>query len=126
MDIHLSGADIREIERRGGEITAEAVRDVICRWHSLLNAGARELAWEFSEEEARALVDILARQTRADRLSHKDLWGMGMDRLARIVGMHSKGLGERCLKLDELAGMALKERVGALVSFAPGGGGWLR
>ncbi len=125
IGIFLTDGQVRAIRRRGHGATASEIRRTVCRWQGMLAAGEKELAAEFSDDELSKIVGAVAGAARADRLNHEELWGMGAQRIARIVEFFDgdRDIAGRCLELSELAAMAIKERAGEVVPLPTGKGG---
>lgn len=123
INIHLSEDMAEQLRKRGHRLTGNAMAQTIIKWQGFLNNGERELTEALTVEEIDAAEHAIAIQIKADALTHKEFWGMSAERLAAIVAMRDKKLGERMVRLGELAAIALKERVEAVVVFPPGTGG---
>lgn len=123
ISIHLNEEMVEAMRSRGQKATACAITETICRWHSMMMAGEKELAASFTAQEIDEAVCMIATQAKLDRLTHKELWGLSAERLAAIVGIQAESLGERMVRLGELAAAALKERVGGVIVLPPGTGG---
>lgn len=123
LNIHISDDMLEKMQKRGHRTSGSAIKATVIKWQGMINNGERELALAFTPDEIELAVRMIARQAKADRLTHKEFWGMSAERLAAIVGMHDESLGERMVRLDELAAMAIKERVGGVIVFSPGTGG---
>ena len=103
--------------------TTTADKESAIKWQRLLNTGERELAQTFRAQELEEVVEIIVQQAKADRLNYRDFWGLSIGRLGEIVRMYKENLAEKMVRLGELAGIALKERVGGVIAFTPGAGG---
>lgn len=123
LDIHISDDMLEQMRKRGHGTTGSEIKKTVCRWCGMLNAGEAELRREFTDDEIAAIVGAVAAQARADELKSRELWEMGADRLAAIVGMRHEDLYERCLGLSELAAMYIKEKAGDAVAMRAGYGG---
>lgn len=123
LDIHLSESMVEAIRARGGRTSAAAITDSVKQWNGLLSAGEIELAQALTAQELEEAVAILTSQAKADRLNYREFWGMSTERLCEIVRMHKENIAHRMVRLGELAGMALKARVGGVIVFPPGTGG---
>lgn len=123
LNIHISDDMLEQMRKRGHGTTGSEIKKTVCRWCGMLNAGEAELLREFTDEELDTIIGAVADQARADELQSRELWEMGADRLAAVVGMRHKELCERCLGLSELAAMYIKEKAGDAVAFRAGYGG---
>lgn len=123
LNIHISDYMLEEMRKRGHGTSGSAIKATVVKWQGMINNGELELAEALTPDEIQLAVRMIARQAKADRLTHKELWGMSAERLAAIVEMHDESLGERMVRLGELAAIALKERVGGVIVFPPGTGG---
>lgn len=123
VDIHISNDMLEQMRKRGHGTSGSAITASVMKWQGMINNGERELSETLTAGEIEEAVGIIARQAKADRLTHKEFWGMNAERLAAIVAMHEESLGERMVRLGELAAMAIKERVGGVIVFPPGTGG---
>lgn len=123
LDIHISDDMLEQMRKRGHRAIRSAIVATIIKWQGLINNGEKELAMAFSAEEIDEAVGIIARQVKADRLTHREFWGMNAERIGAIIKLEEEKLGERMVRLGELAAMAIKERVGAVLVFPPGTGG---
>lgn len=93
------------------------------QWAMMIKWGERQMRKRFGEAEIAGIVAAFTRQVQEDGLTWREMWEMGMDRIAAIVGMHDDRAGERLLGLGELAGMYLKEMAGAGIAMCAGYGG---
>lgn len=123
LDIHISDDMLEQLGKRGHGTSSSAITATIIKWQGLINNGEKELAKAFSAEEIDEAVGIITRQVKADRLTHREFWGMNAERIGAIIKLEEEKLGERMVRLGELAAMAIKERVGAVLVFPPGTGG---
>lgn len=123
LNIHISDYMLEEMRKRGQGTSGSAIKATVIKWQGMINHGELELAEALTPDEIQMAVRMIARQAKADRLTHKEFWGMSAERLAAIVEMHDESLGERMVRLGELAAMAIKERVGGVIVFPPGTGG---
>lgn len=123
LNIHITDNMLEEMRKRGHGTSGSAIKATVIKWQGIINNGERELTEAYTPDEIELAVRMIARQAKADRLTHKELWGMSAERLAAIVGMHDESLGERMVRLGELAAMAIKERVSGVIVFPPGTGG---
>lgn len=123
INIHLSDDMVEQMRKRGHRATGTEITASVIKWQGMINNGERELAVGMTAHEIENAVIIIAQQAKADRLTNREFWGLSTERLAAIVGMHDEKLAGRMVRLGELAGMALKERVGGVIVFAPGTGG---
>lgn len=123
VNIHLSESMIDAIRARGGGISAGEITDGLKHWNGLLSAGEQELAQTFTADELARLTRAIAEQAREDRTTFREFWNMSTKKLGHIAELKEENLGERCLRLGELAGLALKSRVSGVIVFPPGTGG---
>ena len=123
VDIHITESIMEEMRRRGHAVTGRAIVETVIKWQGLMNEGERELAKSFTPGDIAIMVEILVAQAKADRLTHREFWGLGAERLGEMVRLHNEKLGERMVRLGELAALALKERIGGVIVFPPGTGG---
>lgn len=123
MNIHLSNEMVEAIRKRGHSTSANEIQKTVCRWQGFLNEGARELDRIFTRQELEEITRIIITQAKEDRLTHKEFWDMNAERLGETVRMYKEELGEKMVRLGELAAIALKERVGGVIVFPPGTGG---
>lgn len=123
LDIHISNDMLEQMRKRGHGATGSEIKKTVCRWCSLINAGEAEMRRTFTAGEVEAITGAVAAQVRADELMVRELWEMGAERIAAIVGMRHKELYERCLGLSELATMYIKEKAGDAVAMKAGYGG---
>lgn len=123
LDIHLSNDMIGQIKRRGHAISGTEIKNTVIKWQGLINEGERELAEVLRDHEIEEAARIITMQAKIDKLNHKEFWGMNAERLGEIVRMYKENIGDRIVRLGELAALALKERVGGVIVFPPGTGG---
>ncbi len=113
--ICLTQDQVAKLKKHGHSATPSAIKNIVCKWQSFLNAGEAELTQRFKNQEIEILIDTVAAQARVDHLKARELWELSADRLAAIIAITHEDLYERCLGLSELAAMYIKEKVGERV-----------
>lgn len=123
VNIHLSDEMLAQMRRAGQGTSGTEITASLVKWQRLINQGKRDLLQTFTAKELEEIEKIITTQVKVDKLTHREFWSLSTERLGEIVRLYEEKLGERMVRLGELAGMTIKERVCEVIVFPPGTGG---